>query len=220
MIHRIRRHRPGGRHALAAAAAVLALAGGGAIVKAAADQEPPPPAPQASSGLRAEPSAEDGGAPEPSGPALAASPPVRITIPAIDVAAPTTGLALKADRSLEVPHGATKVGWYTGAPTPGELGPAVLAGHVTWDGDPAVFFHLGDLHPGDTVKVDRRDGVTAVFRVTGVKQTAKNAFPTKDVYGYIGHAGLRLITCGGTYVQQQRRHLDNVIVFAELASSY
>ena len=40
----------------------------------------------------------------------------------------------------------------------------------------------------------------------------------RAVYGPIDHAGLRLITCGGTYDTARRKYLDNVIVFAKLES--
>jgi hypothetical protein len=36
------------------------------------------------------------------------------------------------------------------------------------------------------------------------------------VYGPFDHAGLRLITCGGTYDKARSRYLDNVVVFAKL----
>jgi hypothetical protein len=36
------------------------------------------------------------------------------------------------------------------------------------------------------------------------------------VYRRIDHAGLRLMTCGGTYDAARNTYLDNVIVFAKL----
>ena len=95
------------------------------------------------------------------------------------------------------------------------LGPAVIAGHVTWNG-PAVFYRLGTMRRGDQVSVTRKDGKTAVFTVTRVTQFSKSRFPTRAVYGPIDHAGLRLITCGGTYDKARSRYLDNVVVFAKL----
>ena len=47
-------------------------------------------------------------------------------------------------------------------------------------------------------------------------QFSKSRFPTRAVYGPIDHAGLRLITCGGTYDAARSRYLDNVVVFARL----
>ena len=55
-----------------------------------------------------------------------------------------------------------------------------------------------------------------MFGVTRVDQFAKSRFPSKEVYGAIDHAGLRLVTCGGTYDTARNRYLDNVIVFAKL----
>ena len=89
---------------------------------------------------------------------------------------------------------------------------------MTWDGAPAVFRRLGTLRRGDEVAVTRKDGRTAVFTVTRVDRFAKSRFPTKAVYGPIDHAGLRLVTCGGTYDAARKTYLDNVIVFAKLSA--
>jgi sortase (surface protein transpeptidase) len=106
-------------------------------------------------------------------------------------------------------------GWYTGSPTPGELGPAVIAGHVDWGGRPGVFYRLRDVHPGDEISVLRANSTVAVFRVSRVEQFPKDAFPTDVVYGDIDHAGLRLITCGGSFDSRERSYDDNIVVFAE-----
>ncbi len=119
---------------------------------------------------------------------------------------------------MEVPRDPAVAGWFTGSPTPGALGPAVLAGHVTWDGAPGVFHRLGTIRPGDRVKVTRDDGRTVVFAVTRVARFSKAEFPDRLVYGAIDHAGLRLITCGGTYDATEHRYPDNVVVFAKLVA--
>ena len=147
---------------------------------------------------------------------LARSQPTRVRIPAIGVDSELVALGLQDDGRMEVPPGAFPAGWYTGAPTPGELGPAILAGHVDHGGRAGVFYRLRELEPGDTVEVARQDGRTAVFRVTRVEQHRKDAFPTAAVYGDIDHAGLRLITCGGPFDRRVHSYEDNVVVFAEL----
>lgn len=146
---------------------------------------------------------------------LPASHPVAVAIPKIGVRSRLVDLG-KTDGKMDVPKPAV-AGWYTGGPTPGALGPAVIAGHVTWNG-PAVFYRLGRMRPGDQVMVTRKDGKTAVFTVTRVARFSKSRFPSEAVYGPIDHAGLRLITCGGTYDRARRKYLDNVIVFAKLES--
>lgn len=145
---------------------------------------------------------------------LPESDPVSLSIPSIGVRSRLVDLGLK-DGAMEVPKNPAEAGWFTRGPTPGALGPAVIAGHVTWDG-PAVFRRLGTIRRGNQVTVTREDGKTAVFTVTRVARYSKSRFPTKAVYGPIDHAGLRLITCGGTYDAARHTYLDNVVVFAKL----
>jgi sortase (surface protein transpeptidase) len=147
---------------------------------------------------------------------LPESAPVTVSIPKIGVRSRLIELGLKDNGTMQVPKDPADPGWFTEAPTPGALGPAVIAGHVTWDGAPAVFHRLGSVRQGDRVTVTRKDGKTAVFTVTRVARFSKSRFPTKAVYGAIDHAGLRLITCGGTYDAARRTYLDNVVVFARL----
>jgi hypothetical protein len=139
-----------------------------------------------------------------------------VLIPAIGVDSDLMDLGLQDDGTLEVPPEGFPAGWFTGAPTPGELGPAILAGHVDWDGSPGVFYRLRDLVPGDEIRVVREDGSTVVFRIQRVDRFPKDDFPTEAVYGDLDHAGLRVITCGGSFDRLARSYEDNIVVFADL----
>ena len=46
----------------------------------------------------------------------------------------------------------------------------------------------------------------------------KAQFPTNVVYGPIGYAGLRLVTCGGPFDSATGHYVDNIIVFTSLMS--
>jgi len=142
--------------------------------------------------------------------------PVRLLIPAIRVDTELMDLGLQKDGTLEVPPGGFPAGWFKGAPTPGELGPAIIVGHVRFE-TPGVFARLTDLRPDDPINVVRKDGRTARFVVTRVDHFEKSRFPTRKVYGNLDHAGLRLITCGGLDATTNRFD-ENIVVFAELAS--
>ncbi len=155
-------------------------------------------------------------APIVSGPENAVLRPDRLVVAAIGVDTELVDLGLEPDGTLEVPPGAFPAGWYSGSPVPGQPGPAILAGHVDWGGEPGVFLRLHELVPGDTIDTIRSDGVTAVFRVTRVDRYAKAEFPTAAVYGNIDHPGLRLITCGGEFDTAARSYRDNTVVFADL----
>jgi hypothetical protein len=150
---------------------------------------------------------------------LVKSPPVRVQIPVIGVDSALMDLGLLPDRTLQVPPAGFPAGWYTGSPTPGELGPAIIAGHVDWGGHEGVFYRLRELKPGDEVTVARQDGSAALFRVTQVQEYPKDSFPTNLVYGDIDHAGLRLVTCGGGFDRQAHSYDDNIVAFADLVGT-
>jgi hypothetical protein len=150
---------------------------------------------------------------------LPAAKPASLTIPAIGVRAESIAdLGLTSAGELEVPPDATTVGWFTGAPSPGEVGPAVLAAHVDYKHVPGAFTKLKDLRSGEQVRVGRADGRTAVFTVYRVDRYTKAAFPTNEVYGDTAEPELRLITCGGAFDRSSGNYLDNVVAFAKLTA--
>ncbi|KIF77872.1 sortase [Streptomyces sp. 150FB] len=152
-------------------------------------------------------------------PALPTSEPVKVSIPAIKVSSALESLGLDEHQAMETPKDPAKAGWYQPGPTPGAEGPAVIAGHVTYNGIPGVFFKLAELNPGNRIEVTREDRRVAVFTVERIATYAKDHFPTVEVYRNLDHAGLRLITCGGTYSKAEHRYADNVVVYASLTST-
>jgi hypothetical protein len=156
------------------------------------------------------------------GPWLPRSLPVSVSIPAIGVHSRLLHLGLNSDGTVQVPSVVTssdEAAWYKYSATPGQIGSSVIEGHVDSDQGPAVFFRLGALRPGDTVDVTLADGVTAIFRVTGVREYAKSRFPAKAIYGATDYAALRLITCGGAFDYATGHYLSSTVVFASLASA-
>ena len=144
--------------------------------------------------------------------------PQLLRIPAIGVRANLLPLGLEQDGTVQVPPlDSPDAGWYRYSPVPGDIGPAVLLGHVDSAATgPSVFFALNALHPGDRVEVDRDDGSTASFRVDRVTSYPKSAFPTAAVYGRTDGPELRLITCGGPFDHEERSYRDNIVVFASV----
>ncbi len=152
---------------------------------------------------------------------LPKSAPTRIRIPGIGVNAPLTSVGVEKNGEIEVPPLSRPklAGWYRLGPAPGEMGPAVILGHVNTRGGPAVFSRLRELKRGDKVTVVRQDGSTAEFTVDGAEQASKNRFPTKRVYGHVDRPSLRLITCGGVFNPKAHSYTDNIIVYATLSAS-
>ncbi|WP_084714249.1 class F sortase [Streptacidiphilus rugosus] len=159
-------------------------------------------------------------APVPSLKPLPPSPPVRVRIPVIGVDAPVTALGLDATGRLATPDDRNRnlAGWYRGGVTPGQLGTAILDGHVDTWGGPAVFYNLGSLRKGHQVQLLRKDGRTAVFSVDAVEVYAKDRFPSAKVYHAAPDAEIRLITCGGSYTRAGGYN-GNVVVYAHLVAT-
>lgn len=141
--------------------------------------------------------------------------PVFLVIPAIGVRTPLIRLGTTSTGAMAVPRTTKVAGWYTASPRPGAIGSSIIAGHVDSYKGPGIFFRLRLLRPGDRAFVLRGNGTLAVFKVTEVRRYRKAAFPAKAVYGPVPYAGLRLITCGGTFDPSTRSYLSNVVVYSQ-----
>jgi hypothetical protein len=139
--------------------------------------------------------------------------PTSIAIPAIGVHAPIVAVGLQADGAMQVPD-PSQVGWYRLGPRPGAPGPAVLIGHVDTHTDPAVFFRLRQLRPGDEILIGQADGTTSRFLVGRLEQHPKTALPTSRIWTTATRPLLRLVTCSGSVNHTTHHYLDNLIVYA------
>jgi sortase (surface protein transpeptidase) len=140
--------------------------------------------------------------------------PIRLRIPSIDVDTGLEALGRASDQSIEVPRQPSSAGWWAGGPRPGQVGPAVILGHVDSRTGPAVFFRLGELEGGDEILVERADGTTARFLVTTLERYHKSEFPSELVYYPTVEPELRLVTCGGPFDSSTGHYRDNLVVFA------
>jgi sortase (surface protein transpeptidase) len=152
-------------------------------------------------------------------PVVARSAPVALRIPAIGVAVSVSALGLNADGTVQVPTNFQEPGWFRLGPSPGQVGSAVILGHVDSYQGPAVFFRLRFLRPGDRVEVSLADGVVAHFVVSTVAMYPKEQFPARLVYGSHGYSGLQLVTCGGTFDTHTRSYLSNVVAYTSLVAA-
>lgn len=150
--------------------------------------------------------------------ALGASTPTRVTVPTISASSSLIATGLRTDDTLDVPpvSNPMQASWFDQSPSPGQVGPAVLLGHVNGSGKPGIFANLDKVVTGALVSVDRADGQRATFKVSRVDTFPKASFPTDLVYNDTPNPQLRLITCGGAYDAANRNYLNNIIVYADL----
>lgn len=172
---------------------------------------------QATSSPRTAPAASEGSAviqaPLPSEPDA-------VDIPAIGVHVDKVmDLRLNADRTIQTPDVKTPevLGWYALGVLPCQTGPFVVAGHVDGGGRKGIFYRLKELKSDDTVTITTKTGVTCTYRIDSVIVVQKNSFPTERVYGNTPNAQIRLITCGGPFIGNDRGgYRDNLIAVGTL----
>ncbi len=145
----------------------------------------------------------------------AAPNPAGLIIPTLGIDQPLIQLGIMADGALEAPRNRTDIGWWSDGPAPDETGAVVVAAHVSFNGDPAVFAALSTMEPGELIYLPLVDGTLAVYQVVSVEQFPKAEFPDARVYTREGPTRLRLITCGGDVNPATRHFVDNVVVFAD-----
>ncbi|MEU5680617.1 class F sortase [Streptomyces rochei] len=154
---------------------------------------------------------------------LGDAPPRRLDIPGLDISAPVLASGLDTKGAIEAPpfDRAGSVGWYADGVTPGAAGTALMVGHVDTETQPAVFYEVSTLEPGETIRVVREDAEVAEFTVDDVQVLTRDGFDARQAYGprATGRAELRLITCGGTFDRTTNSYTANVVVSAYLTGT-
>src|SRR5205807_274310 len=150
----------------------------------------------------------------------APSPPLaRLLIPAIGINAHIESVGVRPDGTMETPvqNPWNDVGWYSAGQRPGERGSAVIAGHLDRPGgNPAVFWHLRDLHVGDKVLVVDAQGKTLRFHVTRIGFYPPREAPVQDIFGNTSGRFLNLMTCAGDWIPTERQTALRLVVYTAL----
>lgn len=140
--------------------------------------------------------------------------PTRLVVPALKIKAPVQPIEVSDAGVLDPPRNPHDVGWWHGSVRPGaQRGQTVLTGHTVHTGG-GVMDKLGDLRPGQLVRVVTRKG-TMTYRTTRVVTWTKDELAKRAASIFAQKRQdnrLVLITCSqwtGSYYK------SNVVVFAQ-----
>lgn len=145
--------------------------------------------------------------------------PVRFKIPSIGVDAAVEKVSLASDGSLGVPKKPLDTGWYDFGTRPGDVGSAIIDGHVDWwYGATAVFAELHRVKAGDKIEVVDDNGAVISFVVREIRTydasaQAQDVFSSND-----GKAHLNIITCDGVWDKSAHQYSQRLVVFADKVS--
>lgn len=144
--------------------------------------------------------------------------PVRLVVPSIGIDAMVESVGTDAQGRMGVPSSPSHVAWYSPGPVPGDVGDAVIDGHLDWTNGPAVFWNLGKLHKGDQVIVMRADQSQATFVVDSTRTYPFDARAT-DLFSQSGPPSLSLVTCSGSWDRARGTYLTRLAVHASLVAA-
>jgi len=149
--------------------------------------------------------------------AASSSLPVRLLIPSLSIDTDVQHVGISKKGNMAVPSNYTDVGWYRYGTIPGQLGSAVIDGHV--DNGlalPGVFKHLIDIKVGDDVYVVREDGTQLHFVVKDKQLYPSKAAPVERIFNRSDAARLNLVTCDGAWVKDEKTYDQRLVIFTEL----
>jgi Sortase domain len=138
--------------------------------------------------------------------------PLRLLIPRIGLNAGILALGPAPNGAMQAPQRGgphdpiwSEVYWWKVGTIPGQIGNAVIAGHVDRpDGSPSTFTYLDNLRVGDSIEVQTAGRQTLLFRVTEKATPSANVRRSNDptmgrIFGPALEPHLNLITCWGQW---------------------
>ncbi len=138
--------------------------------------------------------------------------PERLIIPSIHLNVVVIGVGVTTAGAMDAPRCnsnsdpiCNEVYWFNGGYLPGEMGNAVIAGHVNRpDLSPAPFWNLHLVQQGDTIIVQPQTGKQLTFVVTSVTWISAYASGSGNttlgaVFGPASTRDLNLLTCIGDW---------------------
>jgi len=146
--------------------------------------------------------------------------PLELEIPILNLRANIIEVGIDEEGNMAVPKNVKEIGWYEPGYFPGELGHAVLSGHVTSKlGLPAVFKDLKKVEIGDEFILYGANNKKMTFSVVDINIYDYKTAPLEKIFGKSDVPMVNLITCdtgvwlGNSY--QDRLVVSGVLVKEE-----
>lgn len=142
-----------------------------------------------------------------------------LTISKINLRSVIQGVGLTASGAIGIPTNYKDAGWFQFGVKPGQIGNAIMDGHVvTHSFGPGVFYKLNALAVGDNIEIDTAKS-HLTFRVVKKSEYNLKDAPLVEIFGPTSKRMLNLITCSGIWNQKIKMYDKRLVVFTELAQS-
>lgn len=145
--------------------------------------------------------------------------PVTMRIPKLNIDTKIQQTGVNSKGNMGVPTNYTDVAWYKHGTIPGQIGSAVIDGHVDNGlGLAGVFKNLHQLAKGDDVYVITKSGRELHFVVEESATYPYRAVPLETLFARSDDARLNLITCGGSWVKTDKTYDQRFVVYTRLVN--
>jgi LPXTG-site transpeptidase (sortase) family protein len=139
--------------------------------------------------------------------------PARLLIPKLSIDAVILPVANTASGAMDTPKSNKDTGWYSLGIRPGNIGSAVIAGHLGFKYK-GVFKDLHQLVAGDTLSIIDNQGTSASF-VVRESRVYEKSDDSSTIFNSNNGAHLNLITCNGDWDTSQATYDKRLVVFSD-----
>ncbi len=147
--------------------------------------------------------------------AAAVPAPVRVQVEGTGIDLEVVPVGVEDNGAMTIPDNHVQAGWYEYGPAPGsDEGSSVLAAHVDSQTEVLPIAGLKNVTPGTRVIVTREDGSQIVYQAQQVENIAKRSLDGHSLFNRTGDHVLKLVTCGGKWLDTENDYEDNVVLTA------
>ena len=142
--------------------------------------------------------------------------PDRLIIPSLNIDAHVQYVGVNSKGNIGTPSNFKDVAWYSAGVVPGEVGSAIIDGHLDNGlGMSGIFIYLSDIKIGDIVTVVAKNGARVDFVVASIQVYDYLNVSQQVLFGTdLATSSLKLITCGGAWVSGNKMYDKRLIVTA------
>ena len=143
--------------------------------------------------------------------------PEYISIPSISVSASVEQVGINTKGNISAPSSFSTVGWYKYGPVPGDMGIALIDGHVNNGLNLAgIFINLDKIQKGDDIYVTNGNGKKTHFVVSSISYLDYTDHLDSIVSGQSQEPELALITCSGDWIPSMKTYNKRMLVIAKV----
>ena len=148
-------------------------------------------------------------------PAVSIPQPVRVQVDGTGIDLEVIPVGVEDNGAMTLPNNHYQAGWYQYGPAPGAMtGSSVLAAHVDSRTEQLPIAGLKNVAAGTIVSVTREDGSIQRYATESVENIAKRSLDGHKLFDRTGEPRLKLVTCGGKWLEAQDDYEDNVVLTA------